>query len=566
MLIALRWTVAVVVVLLASYALWRWRGATVYAGWRNTKRLATGERLLREGKVDDAAQLARAVFDSDVNNIGAARLLGNVAEAISPFTALPWRQRVMDLEPWNLTNRIDLALTALRAGDNYSASRALAGVPTNPPPPASFYEASGAAAFAFGDLIKSEANFVQAARLDPANVDRQFNLAKVRLVIDSPARNAEARQLLDRLATNPTTRIAALTLRVEDALRGGRTAEAVRFADQLAAVTNTPISGRLLQLTALQAAHSPKVNAVLAELQKTTVQSPNDFAQLLLWMNRSHMNPAAMAWIRTLPRERLSDPSVRIAVADLFIGIQDWLGLRQWVRSEDWKNFNSFRLAYDALASQFLSPAESRTTEMDTLWQRAVKAADRNPAQLQALVKLAGQWHMPQQMESTLWAIADSRIAEEASLMELHQIYLRANDTLGQFKVARRLFALRRDDLNSLNNMVYLGLLLDTRDAQLQLLADTLHARSATDPNHVATYAFALFRRGQAVKAAEVMAGLGPNVVRKPPMAAMQGVFLAHAGNAKGAREYLTLATGVHLLPEEERLVNEARAMARMIP
>ena len=565
-LIAFQWTVAIVIALVVMLGLWRWRGQTAYAAWRNTKRLATSERLLRSGKFDEAAMMARAVFDSDVKNVAAARLLGAVAESISPFTALPWRQRVTDLEPWNPTNRIELALTALRAGDNYTASRALAGVPTNPPPPVSFYEASGAVAFAFGDLLKAESNFAQAARLDPANVDRQFNLAKVRLVSDSPTRNAEARQTLDRLSTNPPTRIAALTLRIEDALRVGRNAEAVRLADQLAAVTNAPMSGHLLRLTALQAARSPKINSVLAELQKSAVQSPNDFAQLILWMNRSGMNPAAMAWIRTLPRERLSDPAVRIAVADLFIGIKDWLGLRQWVRAEDWKNFNSFRLAYDSLASQFLSTAESRTTEMETLWQRAVKAADNNPAQLQALVKLAAQWRMPQQMESTLWTIADSRIAEEASLMELHQIYLKKNDALGQLKVARRLFALRRDDPSALNNVVYLGLLLDTKDTQLQQWADLLHTRSTNDVNHVATYAFALFRRGQPAKAVEVMNGLGPEVVHRPAMAAMQGVFLAHAGNAKGAREFLTLARGVNLLPEEERLVSDARAMARMTP
>lgn len=246
--------------------------------------------------------------------------------------------------------------------------------------------------------------------------------------------------------------------------------------------------------------------------------------------------------------------------------VKDWLGLRQWVRSEDWKDFDSFRIAYDAVAAHFLARLETRSAEQDSLWQRAIKAANQNPAQLQALAKMAQLWHLGPQIESTLWAIAESGALEEGALFDLNRISPQRQDTLGQLKVARRMLTRRPNDTAALNNVVYLGLLLDKNDAKLQQLADTLHPKSPKNPVHVATHAFALFTRGQHAQAVAVMNTLEAEVLKRPMYSAMQGVFLAYAGTAKGAREALTRATGATLSPEEEALVRAARTRVRMTP
>jgi hypothetical protein len=357
-----------------------------------------------------------------------------------------------------------------------------------------------------------------------------------------------------------------MTLRIEDALRGRRNSEALRLAEQMVASTNVPFASRLLHLTTLKASGSAKLNSTLEQMKQASAGRPQEIAQIAVWMSNQGMSPAALAWARTLPREIVTDPSVRIAVADLLIGVKDWLGLRQWVRSEDWKGFDSFRIAYDAVAAHFLASAETRTTEQDALWKRAIKAANGNQAQLQALAKMAVLWHFEPQLEATLWTIAESGALEEGALFDLNRIYIARQDTLGQLKVARRLHTLRPADLSALNNVVYLGLLLDRNDAKLQELADTLHVKSPKNPAHVATYAFALFTRGQHAQAVEVMNSLGAEVLNRPMFSAMQGIFLAHAGNAKGAREALTRAAGATLSPEEDALVRTARAMVRMTP
>ena len=565
-LVAARWTAAILVALLLVWAGWEWRGSGAFRNWRSQKRIEAAESLLRSGHPDEAANAARAVFNADNNNLRAVRIIATAAERFSPFAARPWRQRAFDLAPWDLTNRIELALTTISIGDGMTARNILLAAGTNVPPVAGYYEALGAAQFSISDLPGAELSFATASRLDPSNQDRQFNLARVRMLMDSPSKNLEAHRTLDRLATNGPTRVAALTLRIEDALRGRRNAEALRLAEQMVASTNVPFASRLLHLTALKASASPKLDATVEALKKDSAAQPQQIAQLAVWMSNNGMSPAALAWARTLSRETVADPSVRIAISDLLIGVKDWLGLRQWVRSEDWKGYDSFRIAYDAVAAHFLASADTRSTEQDTLWQRAIKAANGNPAQLQALAKMALLWRFEPQLEATLWTIAESGALEEGALFDLSRIYLARQDTLGQLKVARRLLTLRPTDLSALNNVVYLGLLLDRNDAKLQQLADTLHAKSPKNPAHVATYAFALFTRGQHAQAVEIMNSLGADILNRPLYAAMQGIFLAHAGNAKAAREALTRASGATLSPEEDALVHTARAMVRMTP
>lgn len=143
--------------------------------------------------------MARALFNEAPSNLQAVRIIAASAEHYSPYAARPWRQHAFDLVPWNLTNRIELALTTLAIGDSMTARNLLLEVGTNAPPNPSFFEALGAAQFSVADFSGAEASFAESSRLDPSNVDRQFNLARARLLMDSQSKNLEARQTLDRL-------------------------------------------------------------------------------------------------------------------------------------------------------------------------------------------------------------------------------------------------------------------------------------------------------------------------------------------------------------------------------
>jgi tetratricopeptide (TPR) repeat protein len=561
---AMRVGFLVVIVLVALAVAWRWKGEGIYLRWTKTRQIIKAEQLFRAGKLAEAGAAARRVVDIDPSNLRAVRLVAVVADQFGIRDAVLWRERAAELEPWNTTNLIDWSQSALRYGDYFTALRALSRYPTNPPPPAYFHDTAGTVALGVGDRQQADFHFSEAVRLDPTNITRQFNLAKLRLFAEGAIRQEEARQQLKRLADMPQHHNEALALLAEDALIHSKWADANRFAAELMTQTNITFADRLLQVRALQAAKSPAYTNALQSLQAYSVKNPSDLARLIIWLNESGQAPLAMNWVRTLTAETRLTPAVSMAIADLFISLRDWLGLRRWVHDGDWAGLNCFRFAYDAYAARFLNGSDKGGAELDGLWSKAMTAAAGNTSQLEQLAQIATRWGLSKQAENTWWAVAESGKGVENALLILQRGYLLRDDTLGQFRVAKQFHLFKPNDLSALNNLVYLGLLLKVDDSNLQKLADRLYEQSHNNPIHIATYAFALFRRDQAQAAADLMNSLDPLELRRPAIAAMQGVFLAKAGDTLHARDFLKLANQAKLLPEEEKLVNEARAQVRL--
>ena len=559
----LRIVVVTVLVLVGIVVAWKWKGRTMYGRWTRTSQLANAERLARTGRLQAAAAAAQSILQVDPVNLGATALIADIAEKSGARDSVRWRERMVALEPWNTTNMVNWAQSALRYHDYFTALKALRGFPTNPPPPAFYHETAGAVALGIGDRQQADAHFSEALRLDPTNVTRQMNLAKLRLSAEPATARTEARRVLERLADNPATRHDALTVLAKDALARKEWTVAVRDAQELATRTNALVDDQLLYLQVLRENGSPSFTNQLHVAQARASEKPADLASMIVWMNETGSSPQAMAWARSLPVEVRKDPRVGIAIADTFIALQDWLGLRNWVRSADWGGLNSYRIAYDAFATGFLATPEVRNAEVDGLWVKAVALVKDDATQLEALAILADRWRLPKAAEVTRWAIVDSGNGQENALMTLHRLYLAKEDTMGQYRVAQRLFKLKPDDLAAQNNVVYLGLLLGVADSGLHALADDLHRRSPRNPIHASTYAFSQHRKGQAQAAVDTMAQLEPSILRKPAMAAIYGVFLAKAGDTVRAREFLKLAENTKLLPEEEKLVSEARGIAR---
>ncbi len=559
----LRIVVVTVLVLVGIAVAWKWKGRTLYWRWTRESQIANAERLARKGRLGPAAAAAQTILQVDPINLRATALIADIAGTTGARDVVRWRERLVALEPWNTTNNVMWAQAAIRFNDYLTAMKALSGYPTNPPPPAYYHETAGAVALGVGDVRQAEAHFAEALRLDPTNLTRQLNLAKVRISTEAATGKTDAHKTLERLAGNPEVRYEALGLLAREALAKKDWKTAVRDGRELAARTNAPFEDQLVYLQALRGEGSPSFTNQLGIAQARAAQNPADLARMIVWMNETGFVPQAMAWARSLPVEVRHDRRVGIAIADTFIALQDWLGLRNWVRSADWGELNSYRIAYDAFATGFLASPDIRNAEVEGLWAKAIALIKDDATRLEALAVLADRWRLPKAAEATRWAIVDSGNGEENALLALHRYYLSKDDTLGQYRVAQRLYKLKPDDLAAQNNVIYLGLLLGVADTDLHALADQLHVRSPRNPIHMSTYAFSLYRRGKTQDAVDVLAQLEPSVLRKPAMAALNGILLAKAGDTVRAREFLKLAENAKLLPEEEKLVTEARALAR---
>jgi Tfp pilus assembly protein PilF len=557
--IAVRILVGIFALFVAASIGWQWKGEEFYRRWNRRRWQERAETALALGRLEESARAAKQVLDIDANNLAALRVIATVTDLAQMPDAIIWRRRLFELEPWNPTNRLAYAKSAMDMRDYFSAAQALKEYPTNPPPSAGYLDLAGAVSLALGDVAGAQKYFIAAIRADPTNAVRQLNLAEAEMESHDPADGADARERLKRLLAAPTTRPEALRLLVGDAVRRRSREEAGRYADDLSRATNATFTQRIASMAAHRLLGSPGAAEELASLQKISVRSPDTLASMIGWMNLHDLAPDALVWAKSLDPELLKAPMPARAHAQTLEAVNDWLGLRHWCRSSSWGTLEAVRLAYDTLAEQRLNQATARPGQIDALWSRAITAAKKNTQILEALASLAAGWGMRTQAEAALWAGAESPYSPDSPLGSLYRFYLRTDNALGQFRVARRMLELRPTEIVPLNNYVYLGFLLGFNEPAMASRLRDLEGRAGTNAVYISTVAFSKFRTGDPRGAVDLMSKLPVETQKRPAMAALQVIFFAAADDPADARRWLAFAEGAKLLPEEKKLLDDAR-------
>jgi predicted Zn-dependent protease len=117
-------------------------------------------------------------------------------------------------------------------------------------------------------------------------------------------------------------------------------------------------------------------------------------------------------------------------------------------------------------------------------------------------------------------------------------------------------------DLSAKNNLAMTALLLDARELRPQALARETYRKAPTNPAYASTYAFSLHLQKHSAQALKVFERLKPNELEHASVALYYGIVLQATGNGERARKYLDIAAGTKLLPEEQKLLVQARTKA----
>jgi predicted Zn-dependent protease len=117
-------------------------------------------------------------------------------------------------------------------------------------------------------------------------------------------------------------------------------------------------------------------------------------------------------------------------------------------------------------------------------------------------------------------------------------------------------------DLTARNNLAMTALLLDARELRPQDLAREIYRKAPANPAYASTYAFALHLQNRSAQALKVFERLKPDQLEQTPVALYYAVVLQATGNGERARQYLDIAARIKLLPEERKLLLQARDKA----
>ena len=527
-----------------------------YVSTRQARLISQARGYLAKSNTTTALLCLRRALSYNPRHLETCRVMAEVSEKIGSPAAVLWRSRVVELSPKSTPDRLALAETAMMFRDYLSATNALEGIEQSARNTAAYHSAAGSVSLACKQPTQAEMHFLEASRLEPTNPVPRLHLAIVRLQTSEGPVLDQARTTLKLLCSNPALRSQALRELVVDAIRSQQTNIALTLSSELLKETNSAFSDQLLRLDVFRAIQKAELPPALTEIERQAAKEPRKIYELALWQaSRSGLNEA-LAWLKRLPPESRTNQPAALLVAEFQAALRDWPALQASVEDQNWAELDFVRRAFRSRALRGQELASSALIE----WTKALKAANGRKEDMIMLLRLAAQWNWLGEAEDLLWRIVNRYPGENWARLGLAKILLADGRTRSLMALYSQQAKTNPSDISAKNNLAMLALLLNAQELKPHVLAHDVYLKAPTNPAYVSTYAFSLHLQDRNADALKVFERLKPNELEDPAVAVYYALVLQAAGNHERARKYLDLAVRARLLPEERKLVAQARS------
>ncbi len=541
--------VSLTVVLLLGYSAYRG-----YQLWRQGHWLSVAKRYAAIKDIENERLCLKQALRYDPRNIEACRMMAETSPSIAEDVA--WRQKVVDLDPASLDDRMMLVQTALLARDYKTATNALAGASDADKKTAIYYDIAGQFALASNQLEMAEADFAQAAQIDPSNPMAPFSRAFVQLHGSNTLDMAEARVTMQRISmdsTNAMIRNQARRELVYDAVRFKDYQTAVAFSKLLAEETNAVFSDKLMYLEALRRAKSDDYTSVLAACERDATSNPDGLFQMTFWFMQKDMPSQALSWLQSLPQDTQTNLPAALLIAQCQMAAQDWADLQNTAGKQNWGRQEYARHAYVARAMReqgYLEPSKAE-------WDLAVSDAGQQDSSLTALFRIAATWGWQNEGQEILWTIVNTYPKETWAARALTALLYQSGATRPLMQLFSTEVSRNPDDLDAKNNLALTAMLLKAQEMNPYELTRDVYQAAPTNYLYACTYAFSLYLQGKNSDALKVMQTIPDKDLGNNSTAGYYGLILKAVGDAQ-ADKYLELSVRGPLLPEERALFQQA--------
>lgn len=536
-----------------------WAAKPVYRNWKKHRHVSQAYAYLAKFDLRNAALSARLALSIDALDIRATQVMAEITARLRSPELVTWRQRIVDIEPDNVTNRIALAEAALMFGDIARAEQSLVKIPETNRNSVAFHSAAALVLAGQKKLSDALARFELALKIDPANQMLQLNRAVILLQATDTNIAASALRTIKDCATNAMLRPMALRLMTETHLRAADFNSAIGTARELATSTNSAPGERTLLLTALFAAHSSEYAAELLAMQEGAVAAGQEpVRSLAMWLIGTGQTDEASRWLSSLPKDLQSQQSVSMALADLHMSRANWVELEKVVSKAKWGEADFLRRAILSRACL----EQNQQMAASAAWLEAIRAAGANPKRLGILAHQAEGWRWEREQEELLWTLMERHPAERWASAELAKLVTESRSTTKLNRLSGILLSQLPENHPDLiftkNNFAATSLLLNQQMSRANEIARDLFTRYPSNEVLASTYAYSLFIQGKREDAIKAFAAVKPEALENPSVALYYGVILGKSSPIEAAK-YLDLAAKGDLLPEEKTLLTEAR-------
>jgi len=539
-------------VLIAAFA---WLGRDRLRLWNQRKLSLQAVSFAQKGDYNSAVLFARQVLQTDPNNAPMCRLIAQIADAAGAPEAILWWSRAVKLEGEKFNDIAMLVSSALRNDETGVAGEALNQVHEPDRKLLSYHLLMAGYAVATGQLEVADAEFSQAAAMQPQDKSIQLNLASVHLQSSTPETAAAARTTLEKLKEDPALRALAMRALLGDARMHNDPEKSLKIARELATGPDATFQDELAWLEEMKRSSASDFDGLLKSLQKKIERNPGLIRTLVHWMNSQAMTVQSMEWIRSLPLRLQSNPSVQFATAESMSILGQWEDLRVMLIKCNWQDLDFLRFAIQARAAR----ETMHTAEFGEKWEKAIVATKGDVKMQVMLARLVSGWSWNRESEQLWWLIARHASGQRAALQSLYKLYSDAKNTPQLYRVIERIYQLDPAAPAAINNMAAVSLLLGKNLELAHRLAMENYRSYPKNPAAASTYAYSLYCQKKGGEGLKVLATFPEETLRQPTMAAYYGLLLASAGETEKAAVYLDIAAqSKELLPEEKSLVIQA--------
>jgi Flp pilus assembly protein TadD len=226
------------------------------------------------------------------------------------------------------------------------------------------------------------------------------------------------------------------------------------------------------------------------------------------------------------------------------------------VEKPDWGEANSYRLALEALARRSLG----QKVASETAWRKALRECSQRLDRLARLAKVTDLWGWKLQKTEVLREIVKDFPKEKWAVDQIiGELYV-AGNTLELTEVLKEVSAADPSDARMKNWLANVFLLRKVELEKAHRLASEAYNSSTNNPFFISTYAYSLFLQKKEPEAVKLLAGIRPEDLQIPSIAAYYGFIEASAGHKDIAEPTLQRAKAAIMLPEEKEIVRLALA------
>ena len=533
-----------------------WVGHRFYVHCQEKRLTQQAETAMRMGDTATASLAARALLQIKPDSLPAQRIAASIAEHAGDPNAVVWRQKIVQTKEHSVEDVLALAQTALQFNDVVAAKSAIGAFSEFERQTAAYHAVTAMIAQANKQNDKAITEWEQAVRLEPNDKNYQLQLGSAQFRSNDPGRRQLGEAVLNGLRSDEKYRTAATRILITEGAAQHQTIEKIRrLASDLTTYSDTTYADRLLVADVFRQTKDEQFTSLLTDLEKRAADRPQDLAALLSWMSAANLNVFAMDFIRTLKPELLQAWPVPLALADVYVRLNEWNKLEAATKTADWHTFDFLRHAYLARALR----EQDKPAAAQSEWAAATKGAGVGSEQTMALLRTASSWGWRDQEVELLWSLTKRPEKQKEALQTLYRFYINNHDTQGLYRALVRLTAENPTNLDIQNNLAQISLLLDVNTDEARRIAAAVYEKDPTNAAYITTHAYALLTKDDTNGATKVLASLTDEQLKDPAIAAYYGICLAELNDPR-ASKYLEIGKDALLLPEEKTLIEKARA------